>query len=122
MNRRGFTLIEVMISVALLALVVVSLLVTQTGAVRLAGVHRDQTLAADVARARLAEALAIPADDLAPDGAQGDGAYRRYRWERTLHPTSTKGVTRVRVAVFWGAREEHELVVETLVTSAEIPF
>ena len=122
MRARGFTLIDVMISVALLSLVIVSLLGTQTGAVRLAGKHRDQTLVADLARAQLAEALAIPADELAPDAADGEGVYRRYHWERTLHATKVDGVTRVRVTVRWGAANEHELVVESLVTPDTVEF
>ena len=122
MSRRGFTLIEVMISVAILSLVVVSLMATQTASLRLAGAHRDQTLAADLARAQLAEALVSPAADLSPDCAEGEGPYRRYRWYRTLHRTATPELTQVRIEVRWGEREEHGIAVETLVTPEEVLF
>lgn len=122
MRQRGFTLLEVMISVAVLSLVVVSLMSTQTASLRLAGSHRDQTLAADLARAQLAEALVIPADELSPSSADGEGPYRRYRWSRTLHRTSTPGLTRVRIEVRCGDAEERAVVVETLVAPDEVEY
>lgn len=119
MRPRGFTLLEVMISVGILALVVVSVMATQTAALRLAGYHRDQTLAGELARAQLAEAVLIPVDELGPDGGAADGAYGRYRWERTLHRTRERALTRVRITVRWGPEGERDLVVETLVTPTE---
>ena len=121
MSRRGFTLLEVMISIAILSLVVVSVMGTQTAALRLSGVHQHQTLAAELARAQLAEALIIPTDELGPDGGDGDGVYRRYRWERTLHRTRAADLTRVRITIRWAdGDEERSLVVETLVAPAEV--
>ena len=115
---RGFTLLEVMISMSVLAMVVVTLMGTQTAALRLAGQHRNRTLVTDLARAQLAEALLIPADELGPAQGEGDGAYRAYRWERTVRPTGTDGLYRVRVTVTSEMGGEYAL--ETLVTATEV--
>ncbi len=110
-----------MISISILSMVVVSVMATQTAALRLSGAHQHQTLAGELARAQLAEALVIPVDELAPDGGEGQGMYRRYRWERTLHRTAEADLTRVRITVSWGdPADEHALVVETLVAPAEV--
>lgn len=121
MNRRGFTLLEVMISVGILSMVLVAVMATQAGALRLSGLHQHRTLAGELARAQLAEALVIPADEVGPDGGTGVGTYRHYRWERTLHRTATKDLTLLRISVRWGEGDAgKELVVETLITPTEV--
>lgn len=117
-RRRGFTLLEVMISLAVLSMVVVALMGTQTSALRLAGRHRDATLAAEFAQEKLAEALAIPVDQLTQDGGVGEGAYDGFEWERTLHPWRNKRLTRVEITIRTPSGDE--VVVQTLVTATRV--
>ncbi len=103
--RKGFTLLEVVVAMAMLGVGMAALLALFSGSLRLAGVSRDTSAAAVYASQRLEEAL------LAPDPAEGEesGPFGdKYRWvTRTtfLSPEpedSPFRPVRIEVTVSWG--------------------
>lgn len=96
--HRGLSLIELLVALAVFALVVVALLNLSGGTTRSALQIETRALAGI-----LAENLAVEAQlgDATPDAAQGEERLgdRQWRWQRALEPAGA-GLTRVRIAVF----------------------
>ena len=102
--RKGFTLLEVVVAIAILGMGMAGLLALFSGSLRLAGGSRDTSAAAVYASQRLEEAL------LAPDPAEGEekGPFGdKYRWvaRTTFLPPEGDGPyrpVRIQVTVSWG--------------------
>ena len=103
--RKGFTLLEVVIAMAILGVGMAALLALFSGSLRLAGGSRDTSAAAVYASQRLEEAL------LAPNPAEGEeqGPFgEKYRWitRTTFLPPGGEGgpyrPVRIEVTVTWG--------------------
>ena len=102
-GERGFTLLEVIVAMALFAAGIVAISRLFTGALRLSGGASDASAAAIYARQRMEEAL------LAPDPAEGveQGAFGdRHRWilETSFVPPEEEkpyDEIRFRVTVTW---------------------
>jgi general secretion pathway protein I len=107
-GERGFTLLEVIVAMALFAAGIVAVSRLFTGSLRLSGGARDASAAAIYARQRMEEAM------LAPDPAEGAerGAFGEgYRWELTTSFVPKEEETpydeiRYRVTVTWDDGEE----------------
>jgi len=107
-GERGFTLLEVIVAMALFAAGIVAISRLFTGSLRLSGGARDASAAAIYARQRMEEAL------LAPDPAEGveQGAFGEgYRWklETSFVPPEEEkpyDEVRYRVTVTWDDGEE----------------
>jgi general secretion pathway protein I len=109
-NPRGFTLLEVLVALAVLAVALVGLL----------GLHnRNLTLTARAERLSAATLLArevLTRTQLEGQSAakvtSGDfadthpGQYPGFRWRRTVRPAPVDGLWELRVNVFWGERED----------------
>ena len=95
---RGFSLIELLVALAVFALVVVALLNLSGGSTRTALQIETRALAGIVA-----ENLAVDAQigEATPDAAQGEERLgdRQWQWQRAIEPAGA-GLTRVRIAVF----------------------
>lgn len=95
---RGFSLLELLVALAVFALVVVALLNLAGGSTRSALQIETRALAGI-----LAENLAVEAQltSAVPGAAQGDARLgdRQWRWRQTVEPAGA-GLTRVRIAVF----------------------
>lgn len=107
-GERGFTLLEVIVAMALFAAGIVAISRLFTGSLRLSGGARDASAAAIYARQRMEEALLAP-DPAAgvEQGAFGDG----YRWklETSLVPPEEEkpyDEIRYRVTVTWNDGED----------------
>lgn len=102
--RKGFTLLEVVVAMAILGAGIAALLALFSGSLRLAGGARDTSAAAVYASQRLEEAL------LAPSPVEGDekGLFgEKYRWvaRTTFLPAgeaSDYRPVRIEVIVSWG--------------------
>ena len=114
----GFTLLEVLVALVVLATTVVAVLQLFGGGLRLARTAGDHTDAALLASAKLAELEPGPLTEGAVDGVEGP-----YRWIRrvTLDPsllpaqletpeTVRLRLARVNVDVQWGQGRRFELV------------
>lgn len=106
---RGFTLIEMLVALAVFSLAVLALLNLSGENARTAAVVQDQVLAGVVADNRAVEAMLLPLPDLASaaEGLEQAGGMD-WRWRRTLSDTSDPGIVRVDVEV--GHRDTPQVV------------
>jgi len=105
----GFTLLEVLVAMAVLAVALVSLL----------GLH-NRSLLLSMRAQRLSTATLLVQEMLTRTQLEGEsalrvttgdfaelhpGQYPEFRWYRTLRPTQLEGLWELRVGVSWGERE-----------------
>nr|WP_320010232.1 prepilin-type N-terminal cleavage/methylation domain-containing protein [uncultured Desulfobulbus sp.] len=83
--RNGFTLLEVMIAVAIIAIAVVSLLGAQSQSVSIAGSAKFDTRASMLAQWKMADLMLQPYGELSDDSGNFGEDYPEYRWK--LHVT-----------------------------------
>ena len=111
--QRGFTLLEVMIAMAILAMVLVSLLGLKNRSMQDVMKAERITTATLLAKRMMIEALIkkplVPAEDegVFSEEVYGD-VYKDYQWKKAIAPTPIPQVMEVRVAVLWkeGSRDE----------------
>jgi len=106
--ERGFTLLEVMIALAILAGVVVTVIGTVNHHLGLAARDKEETVAVLLARGKLAEsgfaAQEMSAGSFAPN-------WPEYTWRRDTLPTEIPGLSRLVLTVSWqDARRKLALV------------
>jgi general secretion pathway protein I len=107
-GERGFTLLEVIVAMALFAAGIVAISMLFTGSLRLSGGARDASAAAIYARQRMEEALLAPN----PVGGTEQGAFGEgYRWqlETSFAPVEEEkpyDEIRYRVTVTWDDGED----------------
>lgn len=112
-QRSGFTLLEIMIALAIVSIAMVSLL---TLANRSIGVHdrlQRITSATLLAQQKMAETeVTVRNGALESAKSQGvfSGPYAGYRWQVTYADTPLPSVQVVTVTVLWGDEERNELV------------
>lgn len=105
-DRRGFTLIEMLVALAVFSLVALTIIRLASENTHTAGHVENRLLAGIVAENVAVEAFASPNP---PDMglAQGDidMAGRRWTWRRTVSPTDQPGLVRMDVAVLLEGQE-----------------
>jgi prepilin-type N-terminal cleavage/methylation domain-containing protein len=110
MRRRGFTLLEVLIALALLAIGIVGVLGVVTGCLARSRDNADRARATALAQRRLTELTLDP--ELAPGVEEGDFAgaaapaddddeNARFRWRTTVEATAQDGLYHLRATVTW---------------------
>ncbi len=96
----GFSLIEMLVALAVFSLAVIALLHLAGQNTRAAAVIEERVLAGVVADNRAVEAVLARPGELAPEDAgeelSGD---RAWRWTRRVEATDDSGIVRVRVTV-----------------------
>jgi general secretion pathway protein I len=116
-DGRGFTLLEVLVAVAVLGLALVSLLSLHVRNIDLIGRDQRITEATLLARAVMSEVESGPFPDLGVESGDFEPDYpERYpdlRWEREVTPTPVPNVREVRVRVFRGEEESGDDVTLT---------
>jgi general secretion pathway protein I len=97
---RGFTLVEVLAAMALIALAALAMMKAISESARATGLVRERVLAEIVAENRLIETLsAPPARELGASSGRVTMAGQDWRWTQTSAPTSDAAVVRVEVVV-----------------------
>lgn len=88
----GFTLLEVMIAVAIIAIALVAALGSQSQSVSLASEAKFATTAAFLAQGKMAELETQDLDDLTSDAGDFGEDFPGYRWESEVGDTTAEGL------------------------------
>ena len=106
---KGFTLLEVMIAVALIAIALVTLLGSQSQSVSYANSAKFETMAALLAQSKMSEILIQDAGALSGDSGDFGDDYQGYAWEATVSDVSIAGLDtiseylkQIDITVTWG--------------------
>jgi len=99
-GARGFTLIEVLVALAIAAIGLASVLSVVTGSARNAIYLRDKTFASWIAANKITE-LRLGNTMPSVDKTDGDLDYagQKWKWEQTVTQTEVPGMRRIDVAV-----------------------
>lgn len=106
----GFSLIELLVAVSILALVAVALLESQTQAITLTGKIEQRSLASIVAENRLNLALGLvepPVPGIRSGAEEQLGL--TFEWRETVRPAPGNDLTVIEVVVFHPANRQNEL-------------
>ena len=110
-NSQGFTLLEVMVAVAILGFVLVSLLGLANRSEQDVMLAERITTATLLAKAKMTEALSEKIVVLTEDeGEFEEEDFKDYRWRKIISPTPIAQLMEVRVAVLWKEGEQQEMV------------
>ena len=109
LHNRGFTLLEVMIAVALIAISLTTLLGSQAQSVSYANSAKFETMAALLAQSKMSEITIQHADSLSSDSGDFGDDYPGYAWEATVSDISIEGMDtisnylkQIDLTVTWG--------------------
>lgn len=108
-TEAGFTLLEVMVAVAIMAMVLVTLLGLKNNSMRDVSLMQHMTTATMLAKRAMVEATMVkprlPGED---EGAFPEEEFKDYSWKKTITPTPLIDIMEVRIAVLWkeGTRQE----------------
>ena len=108
---KGFTLLEVMIAVSILAMVLVSLLGLKSRSTQNVMVSEHITTATLLAKRTMTETLLkrplLPNEE---EGEFEEENFKEYTWKKMITPTPIQNLMEVRVAVLWKEGERPETV------------
>ncbi|UCG67827.1 MAG: type II secretion system protein [Deltaproteobacteria bacterium] len=114
-GARGFTLLEVMIALAIIAITLVTLLASQSQSLSLAIEAKFNTTAALLAQSKMAEIETESMENLSSDSGDFGEDFPNYHWEYTVGDLSLAGVEealdflkQIDLAVYWGNSGEYE--------------
>ncbi|MGW8160951.1 MAG: type IV pilus modification PilV family protein, partial [Desulfobulbales bacterium] len=79
--NKGFTLLEVMVAMALIAIALTTLLGSQSQSVSFANSAKFETMAALLAQSKMSEITTLAKDRLASDSGDFGDDYPGYTWE-----------------------------------------
>ena len=88
LSNKGFTLLEVMVAVALIAIALTTLLSSQSQSVYFANSAKFETMAALLAQSKMSEIELRQKDTLGDDSGDFGDDYPGYAWEVTLSDVS----------------------------------
>jgi len=97
---RGFTLIEVLVALAIFSIAAIALLHAQSETLRSSQALRDRSFALMVADNRLVESMSVSGRlSTGRENGVEEMANRRWAWQRTISATQNPNVLRVDVVV-----------------------
>ena len=104
MRARGFTLIEVLVALAIAAVGLAAVLAVVTNSTRNAAYLRDKTLATWIALNQVTEArLGTTLPSVDRTNGDADYAGQAWKWQRTVTQTEVPGVRRLDLSVRYAA-------------------
>jgi len=84
LSNKGFTLLEVMVAVALIAIALTTLLASQSQSVSFANSAKFETMAALLAQSKMSEIVIQETDSLSSDSGDFGDDYPGYAWDVTV--------------------------------------
>ena len=110
-HSNGFTLLEVMVAVAIMATVLVSLIGLKNRSMQDVMLAEHMTTATLLAKRMMVDTISVkPRLPLEDDGEFEEEEYKDYTWKKTISPTPLIQIMEVRVAVLWKEGERQDLV------------
>ncbi len=100
-SRRAFTLLEVMIALAILSLVAVAFLRTQASNIHLLDESNQISSATLLAREKMAELETVGFAEPGKNAGSGGEAFPQFRWEQIVSPTEILSLRKALVRVLW---------------------
>ena len=97
-HHSGFTLLEVMVAMAILAIALVAVLSSQEQSITMANEARLATMASVLAQSKIAEIESIGGDNSFGDFGED---FPNYRWEVTTTDTDFKYLEKIDLVVTW---------------------
>jgi general secretion pathway protein I len=112
----GFTLLEVMISVAIISIALMAVLGSQSQGLSLAGESRFNRTAALLAQGKMAEIETVKErGDLSSDSGDFGDDFPGYTWQLSVHDISFDGAEKISsrlkqidLEVYWGSDELYQ--------------
>jgi general secretion pathway protein I len=111
----GFTLLEVMIALAIIAIALVAALGSQSQSVSLANEAKFTTTVTFLAQRKIAELEALDAEDLISDGGDFGEDFPDYHWESVVTDLTMEGfedaskhIKRIALTVSWGNDDRYQ--------------
>jgi general secretion pathway protein I len=111
----GFTLLEVMIALAIIAMTLVTLLASQSQSLSLASEAKFNTMAALLAQSKMAEIEAESAEDLASDSGDFGEDFPDYHWDLTVSNPGFAGaeealdyLKQIDLVISWGEQDQYQ--------------
>ena len=111
----GFTLLEVMIATAIVAIALVAALGSQSQSVSLANEAKLTTTAAFLVQSKMAELETIDVEELVSDAGDFGEDFPDYRWESEVSDVTVEGfetltdhVKRITLTVYWGEGDTYQ--------------
>ena len=108
-GRKGFTLLEMMISLMILAIAMTSVFRLQSMSAMMASQTRFETTAPLLAQMKMAEIMALDSDALGSDSGDFGDEFPEYTWnvsveemESDILGTTAERLRRIDLSVIWG--------------------
>jgi general secretion pathway protein I len=101
MKSFGFTLLEVMIALAILSLVAIAFLRFQAGSVRLIDEAHYISLATLLAKEKMSEMESKGFAEPGKSSGEGEESFPGFKWARIVSATEVGNVQKVQVKVLW---------------------
>ncbi|KPK23714.1 MAG: hypothetical protein AMJ61_15255 [Desulfobacterales bacterium SG8_35_2] len=95
MTNKGFTLLEVMVAVALIAIALTTLLGSQSQSVSFANSAKFETMAALLAQSKMSEITMQEAGAITNDSGDFGDDFPGYRWEVYVNDTAIPGIDNI---------------------------
>jgi general secretion pathway protein I len=100
-NPRGFTLLEVLISLSIIAIVLISCLRAQNQSIRLYHLSRDMTVATILARQKMGEIELAGFPELGEEEGDFEDTFPGFTWRQRVSETPFEEARRIDLSITW---------------------
>ncbi len=119
-GRRGFTLLEVLIALAIIAIVLITCVRAQNQSIRLHQFSRDMTISTILARQKMGEIELAGFPELGEEEGDFGDAFPGFTWKTAVSMTPFEEARRIDLSVIWkeGTRERRVDVIAYITNTA----